>query len=74
MPPQELDPCIPAAPPLEPTHVLTLWKTVQTHRTRARGRTTKQPPHGKNVFVDSYSPGHPRDQASSSHAHGQRTH
>ena len=74
MPPQEPDPRILAASLLETTHVLTPWKTVQTRRTRARGRTTKQPPHGKNVFVDSYSPGHPRDQASSSHAHGQRTH
>ena len=72
LPSQEPDPRIPAAPSLEPTHMSTPWKTMQTRRTRARGRTNENPQRGKHVLADSFSPGHPRGPTFSSHAHGQR--
>ena len=72
-PSHALDPHLPAAPPLEPTHVSTPWKTVQTRRTRVRTCPTEQLPRGKNFLTASHSSGHPRGQALASHAAGQST-
>ena len=72
-PSQELDPCLLASPPLEPTHMSTPWKMVQTRCTCARGRPTEQPSCGKNILAASHFSGHPRGQASSSYAYRQST-
>ena len=73
-PPQESNPHVQAAPPLEPTHTLIPWKTVQTRRTHARRRPSELTSHGKSTLPDSYSPVHPHGQATLSHAHVKRTH
>ena len=73
-PPQESNPYVQAAPPLEPTHMSIPWKTVQTRRTHARRRPSEPTPHGKSTLPDLYSPVHPHGQATLSHAHVQRTH
>ena len=44
MPPQESNPHVQAALPLEPTHVSIPWKTVQTHRTHAHRCPSKPTP------------------------------
>ena len=63
LPSQELDPRTPTASPLEPTHLSTPWKMVQTRRTRARGRTTKNPHRGTHVLANLYPLSHPRGPA-----------
>ena len=71
---QESDPQTPAAPLLDPNHVLTPWKTVHTRRTRARGRPTENPHRGKSALAESYPPSHPRGPPISPHAHEHRNH
>jgi len=72
--PYELEPPTLADPSLEPTHVSTPWKTVQTCRTRARGRPSETTPRSKNTIIDPYPLNQPRGLASSSHAQWQCTH
>ena len=64
----------PASPPLETTHVSTPWKTVQTHRTRARGRPLEITQRSRNSTLDSFPLNQTRGQETASHTHWERTH
>jgi len=70
--PHEKETHTPTVSPTEPTHVSTPWKTIQTHRTRTRGRPTEITPRGKTNLTETYPLFQPRDQASSLHIQGQR--
>ena len=72
--PQETEPRVTATPLLEPTHVSTPWKMVQTRHTRACGRQSEPTPCGKNTLAISYPMIEPRGQASSSHKQVHRIH
>ena len=54
-------------PPLEPKHVSTPWKTIQTRRMRGRNRPTDQQPCGKPPHPSSFSPDHPLGQRPTHH-------
>ncbi|KAK7831748.1 hypothetical protein CFP56_027069 [Quercus suber] len=72
--PQEPEPRVSAASPLEPTHMSTPWKMMQTRLTRAHGHQSEPTPHGKNTLAVSYPMIQPCGQASSSHEQVHRTH
>ena len=52
----------------------TPWKTVQTHRSRTRGRPNEITQRNKINLTETYPVFHPRGQASTGHTQGQRTH
>ena len=74
LPSQELEQRNPAAPPLDPNHMSSPWKTVHTRRTRARGRPNESPHRGKTDHADSYPPSHACGPPSSPHDHRNRYH
>ena len=72
--PHENAPHTPIVPTSEPAYVATPWKTVQTRRSRARGRLTEGMQQHKNILNENYQGVLPRGPASMDHAPKQSTH
>ena len=64
--PHENEPTTPTVSPIDPNHVSTPWKTVQTRHTRTRGCQHETTPSGKYILTDPYTLNHPRGQAPAS--------
>ena len=70
--PQETENHNPTASLHEPVHASTPWKTVQTRRSRTRGRPNEIMQLSKTNLTETYPVFHPRGQAVVGHTQGQR--
>ena len=57
----------------EPTHMSTTWKTVQTRRSRTRGRPNELMQHSNTNLAETYPVTHPRGHVAMDQTQGQRT-